>query len=64
VDNAGNVYVADKRNHRVVKLASGSSTLTVLPFTDIDPDGVAVDTAGAVYVADQDFNRVVKLPPH
>ena len=53
VDTAGDVYVADTGNNRVLKLAAGSSTQTVLPFTGLhDPDGVAVDTAGDVYVAD------------
>ena len=50
---AGNVYVADTGNNRVLKLAAGSSTQTVLPFTGLNgPYGVAVDTAGTVYVAD------------
>jgi DNA-binding beta-propeller fold protein YncE len=46
----------------VLKLAAGSNTQTVLPFTGLKyPDGVAVDTAGDVYVADFDNNRVLKL---
>jgi serine/threonine protein kinase, bacterial len=63
VDAAGDVYVAEYRNNRVVKLAAGSSTQTMLPFTGLYyPDGVAVDSAGNLYVADADNNRVVKLP--
>jgi serine/threonine-protein kinase len=62
VDVAGNVYVADSYNNRVVKLATGSSTQAVLPFTVLNnPSGVAVDTGGSVYVADFANNRVVKL---
>ena len=58
----GSVYVADRGNNRVLKLAAGSNTPTVLPFTGLNnPDGVAVDTAGNVYVTDTDNNRVVKL---
>ena len=70
MDGAGNVYVADScptvevcrvRNRQVLKLAAGSNTQTVLPFTGLNrPDGVAVDTAGNVYVLDGK-NRVVKL---
>jgi sugar lactone lactonase YvrE len=66
-DAAGNVYVADTGNKRVLKLATGSSTQTVLPFIDLAfPSGVAVDTAGSVYVADPGrdqakYDRVVKL---
>jgi serine/threonine-protein kinase len=62
VDAAGNVYVADTGNNRVVKLAAGSSTQTVLPFTGLNgPHGAAVDNSGNVYVADTGNKRVVKL---
>jgi serine/threonine-protein kinase len=41
VDTAGNVYVTDTGNNRVLRLAAGSSTQSVLPFTGLnDPDGV------------------------
>jgi serine/threonine-protein kinase len=61
VDTAGDVYVADSGNNRVVKLAAGASTQSVLPFAGLNiPNGVAVDSAGAVYVTDNN-NRVVKL---
>jgi hypothetical protein len=63
VDSAGDVYVTNVVNDRVVELAPGSRTQTVLPFTGLkDPEGVAVDTAGDVYVADSGNNRVLKLP--
>ncbi|MDT5350344.1 MAG: serine/threonine protein kinase, bacterial [Mycobacterium sp.] len=62
MDTAGNVYVADFKNNRVLKLAAGSATQTVLPFTGLDgPGDVAVDSAGSVYVTDVGNNRVVKL---
>ena len=71
VDTAGNVYVAETRTNQVFKLAAGSHSQTVLPFTGLDlfDDGVidtftasvAVDTAGNVYVTDSGHNRVVKL---
>ncbi|WP_330256152.1 serine/threonine-protein kinase PknD [Nocardia sp. NBC_00565] len=62
VDTAGNVYVTDMGNDRVVKLAAGASTSTPLPFTGLNnPQGVAVDTAGNVYVTDTSNDRVVKL---
>ena len=61
VDTAGSVYVVDYRNKRVVKLAAGSTTQDVLPFTGLqEPRGV-VDPAGSVYVTDSVNNRVVKL---
>jgi serine/threonine-protein kinase len=62
VDAAGNLYVTDTANDRVVKLAAGSATPTELPFTGLNnPGGVAVDAASNVYVTDNGNNRVVKL---
>ena len=53
VDGAGNVYVTDSGNKRVLKLAVGASTPTELPFTGLsNPEGVAVDGTGTVYVTD------------
>ena len=62
VDAAGNLYVTDTSNNRVLKLAAGSGTQTVLPFTGLNgPRGVAVDTAGDLYVTDDGNDRVLKL---
>ncbi len=62
VDTAGNVYVADIGNDRVVRLAAGASTPTPLSLTGLkNPQGVAVDTAGNVYVTDTSNNRVMRL---
>jgi serine/threonine-protein kinase len=63
VDTAGNLYVADFDNNRVLKLAAGATEPTVLPFTDLHhPVGVAVDTAGNIYVTDNLKRLVLKLP--
>ncbi|MBP1822525.1 SMP-30/gluconolactonase/LRE family protein [Mycobacterium sp. OAE908] len=71
VDAAGNVYLTDTGNDRVLKLAAGSNDQTVLPFTGLhSPGAVAVDSRGNVYITDYvtaatEFNvpnsRVVKL---
>ncbi|QNI07145.1 protein kinase [Mycobacterium kubicae] len=62
LDATGSVYVTSQSMYgRVVKLASGSPTPTVLPFAGLyQPQGLAVDANGTVYVADFN-NRVVKL---
>lgn len=58
VDASENVYVADYKNNRVVKLTAGSSTQQALPFTGLDgPTAVAVDAHGNVYVADFPYVR-------
>jgi DNA-binding beta-propeller fold protein YncE len=62
VDAAGNVYVAD--GSQVKKLAAGTDSQTVLPFTHLPPniEGIAVDSAGNVYVVDAQQRQVLKLP--
>jgi serine/threonine-protein kinase len=76
VDSTGTVYVIDASPDsvfpspwpptmpcRVLTLAAGSSTQTVLPFTDLKGVyGLAVDSTGSVYVTDVNSNRVLKLP--
>jgi hypothetical protein len=74
IDTSGNLFVADTGNNRVVELASGASTITVIAGTGVPgffgdgaagsgamlsaPAGVAVDSAGIVFVADTGNNRV------
>ena len=70
VDAAGNVYVGD--HNRVLRLAAGADTQTVLPLklntamSGPGPHsvvtGMAVDSAGNVYVVDADQKQVLKLP--
>ena len=62
LDTAGNVYITNESMYgRVLKLAPGSSTPMVLPFTGLyQAQGLAVGTDGAVCVTDFN-NRVVKL---
>ena len=76
-DGAGNVYVADRGNHRVRKIDAGTGTITTLagtgesgyggdggPATEAHlsaPNGVAVDVTGNVYVADSGNRRIRKI---
>ncbi len=66
VDSAGDVFIADPNNFRVLELsktATGYGPQTTLPFSSLDsPYGVAVDGAGDVFVADSVNNRVLELP--
>lgn len=69
VDGAGNVYVADAGNNRIVQLTA-SGTASALSFFGASgtttalsaPAGVAVDGEGTLYVADTGNNRVLKIP--
>ncbi|MBX9977940.1 serine/threonine-protein kinase PknD [Mycobacterium sp.] len=61
-DGAGNLYVADNGNNRVVKLDAATMEQSVLPFRDLRyAVGVAVDGLGNVYVTDSYNERVMKL---
>ena len=76
VDGAGNVYFADKGNHRIRKVDSAGTITTVAGTVRLGfsgdggpavqaqlaiPTGVAVDGAGNVYFADLDNHRIRKV---
>jgi hypothetical protein len=74
VDGAGNVYVADRYNHRIRKITesgvvstlagsgtSGNTDGTGTSAKFFYPSGVAVDGAGNVYVADQNNHSIRKI---
>ncbi|MBC8432063.1 MAG: tandem-95 repeat protein, partial [Desulfobacterales bacterium] len=76
VDNAGNLYIADYRNHRIRKVDTNGVITTVAgngnwgccgdngPAIDANlnyPKGVAVDNAGNLYIADTDNQRIRKV---
>ena len=76
VDASGNVYVGDRNDHRVRKIAPDGTVSTlagtgVRGFADgpaasaqfSDPDGVAVDASGNVYVFDSGQCRLRKITP-
>jgi DNA-binding beta-propeller fold protein YncE len=67
VDASGNIYVADRGNHRVQKYNSNLEWQMTLGITgecgyDFDhfcePYGVAVDVTGNIYVAEKFSHRV------
>ena len=77
LDSAGNLYLADRWNNRIRKIAGGSiSTIAGNGLANFGgdngaatsaqlsvPDGVAVDTAGNVYISDFLNNRVRMVSP-
>ena len=76
VDASGNVYVADRGNHKIRKISptgvvstlagsgsQGSADGTGRSASFYYPTGVAVDTGGDVYVADTSSNKIRKISP-
>jgi len=70
IDSSGNLYVADKNNHRIRKVTPQASVSTLAGstagFTDntgtaaqfSSPVGIAVDSTGTLYVADTGNHRI------
>lgn len=68
VDAAGNLFIADSSNNRIVKVPAGGGTATsITPSVGgqsiSTPAGVAVDGAGSLFIADFGNNRIVEVPP-
>jgi uncharacterized protein (TIGR03437 family) len=78
LDPAGNLYIAEYRNHRVRKVSPGGIITTVAgngtpiysgdggPATSASldqPFGVAVDAVGNLYIADTENSRIRKVSP-
>ena len=62
VDGAGDVFIADESNSRVLKITPSGAQSTVGSGLS-GPDGVAVDGAGDVFIADFGNARVVEVTP-
>jgi len=61
VDAAGDVFIADSGNNRVVEVTP-SGIQTTVPATGLNsPSSVAVDGAGDVFIADSGNNQVVEV---
>jgi streptogramin lyase len=77
VDNQGNLYIADTRNHRVRKVDNATGVITTIAGTGQhrfsgeggpavsaalnEPSALAIGLDGHLYVADQSNNRVRKI---
>jgi sugar lactone lactonase YvrE len=74
-DAAGNLYVADKENHRIRKITPAGEVSTIAGgeygFADgvgsaarfYRPTGIASDATGHLYVADSKNHRIRKITP-
>ncbi|OGU12706.1 MAG: hypothetical protein A2075_16850 [Geobacteraceae bacterium GWC2_58_44] len=77
VDRAGNLYIADRSNHRIRKVDAGTGIITTVAGNGTSgfsgdnvaateaslayPHGVAVDSAGNLYIADTANYRIRKV---
>ena len=61
LDGAGNAYIADTANNRVVKVSLAAGTQTTVGTGLNSPISVALDAAGDVFIADLGNNRVVEV---
>ncbi|HUE03259.1 MAG TPA: Ig-like domain repeat protein, partial [Bryobacteraceae bacterium] len=62
VDAAGDVFIADSGNNRVVELPAGGGPQTTVGSGLKQPSGVAVDGAGDVFIGDSGNSRMVEVP--
>ncbi len=61
VDGAGDVFIADSGNHRVVEIPAGGGAETTVGTGLSSPSGVAVDGAGDVFISDAGNEQVVEV---
>jgi sugar lactone lactonase YvrE len=68
LDGAGDLYIADSYNHRIVEVPADGTAPTA--FTAVADgvafkyvEGLAVDSAGDIYASDTQNNRVVEFKP-
>ena len=63
-DASGNLYIADRDNARVRRVAVDGTITTVAAGAGwVTPSGVSVDAAGNVYVVDTGLKQVLQITP-
>ena len=64
VDPSGNLYIADRGNHRVVKVNANGTAAHISELPSVaDPASVRVDATGNLLVTDEAANRVYSITP-
>lgn len=61
VDGAGNVYISDTNNNRIIKYSSTGVISTVVAAGLNKPQGIAMDKLGNIYVADTGNHCIKKI---
>jgi sugar lactone lactonase YvrE len=62
VDRAGDIYIADSGNNRVLRVPAGGGAPVTVGSGLSEPSAPAVDGAGNLFIADFNNNRVVEVP--
>ncbi len=63
-DASGNLYIADRDNARVRRVAADGTITTVAPSAGwIAPSGISLDAAGNIYVVDTGLRQVLQITP-
>ncbi|MFT4875429.1 MAG: sugar lactone lactonase YvrE [Bacteroidia bacterium] len=60
VDANGNIYIADKFNHRIRKITT-SGVVSTFATGFSRPNGLAIDASGNIYVADEWNHKIKKV---
>jgi uncharacterized protein (TIGR03437 family) len=60
-DSAGNLYIADRDNGRIRRVANG--IITTLAADLKSPAAISVDSTGAIFIPDPDNHRIQRIGP-
>ena len=64
VDAVGNVFVSDRRNHVIRRIAPNGTVSTLAGTSFNSPSGLAFDSSGYLYVADASHHSVFVIAPN